>query len=118
LTLLLIVTVLVVSLYGTIKKQSPDSWQNRRAQMLKQLKQIEGKHLVIVSYGPQHSFHDEWVYNEADIDGAKVVFAHAMNSAQDCQLAEYFKCHQIWSLEVDGDESVPKLRAYPPNLCE
>ena len=54
-----------------------------------------------------HSFHNEWVYNEADIDGAKVIFARAMNSRQDCQLVEYFKSRRIWSL--DADQSIPKL---------
>ena len=36
--------------------------------LLKRLKQEDGKHLVVVSYGPGHSFQNEWVYNEADID--------------------------------------------------
>jgi hypothetical protein len=118
LTLLLAFAALLVSLHGTIKQESSTSWQNRRAQVLKQLKQKDGKHLVIVSYGPRHSLHDEWVHNEADIDGAKVIFARAMNSTKDCQLAEYFKFHRKWVLEVDADETMPKLNPYPPSLCK
>jgi hypothetical protein len=118
LTLLLAIAALLISLYGTINKESSAAWQNRRAQLLKQLNQQDGKHLVVVTYGSRHSYHDEWVYNEAEIDGAKVVFARAMNTNQDCQLAEYFKSRRIWSLEVDGDESIPKLKPYPLDLCK
>jgi hypothetical protein len=118
LTLFLAIAAFLVSVYGTIKKESSATWQNRRAQLVKTLKQEDGKHLVVVSYGTQHSYHDEWVYNGADIDGAKVVFARAMTSRQDCQLTEYFKFHRIWLLEIDADETMPKLKPYPLNLCK
>ena len=118
LTPLLAIAALLVSLHGTIKKAGSSSWPNQRAQLLQQLKQKDGKHLIIVSYGPGHSFHDEWVYNEADIDGGKVIFARAMNSRQDCQLAEYFKFHRLWLLEVDADDSMPELKPYPLSLCK
>ena len=118
LTLLLAVVALLVSLHGTIKKASSSLWTNQRVQLLQQLKQKDGKHLIVVSYGRRHSFHDEWVYNEADIDGARVVFARAINSRQDCQLAEYFKFHRLWLLEVDADDSMPELKPYPLSLCK
>ncbi len=118
LTPLLAIAVLLVSLYRTIENDSSSSWQDQRAHLLKQLKQEDGKHLIIVSYGPGHSFHDEWVYNEADIDSAKVIFARAMNSRQDCQLAEYFQFHRLWLLEVDADDSMPELKPYPLSLCK
>ena len=41
------------------------------------------------------------------------MFARAINSTQDCQLVEYFKSRRIWSLEVDGDQSIPELKPYP-----
>jgi hypothetical protein len=116
LTPLLAIAVLVVSLYGTIKKDNSSSWQEQRAQVLRELKQEDGKHLIVVSYGPGHSFQNEWVYNEADIDHSKVVFARAMDNTQDCQLVEYFKSRRIWSL--DADQSIPKLEPYPRNQCE
>ena len=71
-----------------------------------------------MSYGPRHSFHYEWVYNEADIDRAKVIFARAMNSRQDCQLVEYFKSRRIWSLDIDDDQLIGKLKPYPMSLCK
>jgi hypothetical protein len=116
LTPLLAIAVLVGSLYGTIKNDHSSSWHEQRAQLLKRLKQEDGEHLVVVNYGLGHSFQDEWVYNEADIDHSKVVFARAINSTQDCQLIEYFKSRRIWSL--DADQSIPKLEPYPRNQCE
>jgi len=116
LTPLLAIAVLLGSLYGAIKKDNSSSWQDQRAQLLKRLKQEDGEHLVVVNYEPGHSFQNEWVYNEADIDHSKVVFARAINSTQDCQLIEYFKSRRIWSL--DADQSSPKLEPYPRNQCE
>jgi hypothetical protein len=84
-----------------------------RARILAQLKQAEGRHLVIVRYSPQHSPHDEWVYNEADIDGAKVVWAREMDMTQNRKLLEYFKDRHIWLVEVDQDHSAPELVPYP-----
>jgi len=116
LTTLLAFAWLVVSLYGAIKKDNSSSWHEQRMQLLKRLKQEDGEHLVVVNYGPGHSVQNEWVYNEADIDHSKVVFARAINSTQDCQLVEYFKSRRIWSLDVD--QSITKLEPYPRNQCE
>jgi hypothetical protein len=44
-----------------------------RAQIARQLQAIPGRHLVIVRYGPHHDVDWEWVYNQADIDHAKLV---------------------------------------------
>ena len=38
------------------------------------LSQTPGKHLIVVRYDPEnHNIHDEWVYNGAEIDTAKVL---------------------------------------------
>jgi hypothetical protein len=117
LTPLLAIAALVVALYGAINNDYSSSWHEQRAQLLKRLKLEDGEHLVVVNYGARHSFHNEWVYNEADIDHSKVVFARAINATQDCQLVEYFKSRRIWSLQIDGDQSIAKLNHYPTSLC-
>ncbi len=66
---------------------------------------------------PSIRYHDEWVYNEADIDNAKVIFARAMDSKQDCQLVEYFKSRRIWSLYIDDDKLAPEFKPYPISAC-
>jgi hypothetical protein len=54
-------------------------------------------------------YHAEWVYNEADIDASKVVWARAMDFKEDCKLIEYFKGRKLGSLTIDHDESPVRL---------
>jgi hypothetical protein len=67
-----------------------------------------------VRYGPDHFPHFEWVYNEADIDAAQVVWARELDEASNRRLMEYFKDRKIWLLEVDRrTEGKVKLVPYP-----
>jgi hypothetical protein len=94
-------------------------WAHRSAQttprgrILEQLKEAEGRHLVIVRYGPLFRLNEDWVLNEADIDGAKVVWAREMDEPQNRQLVEYFKDRQAWLVEVGQGQSYPELKPYP-----
>jgi hypothetical protein len=88
-----------------------------RSRILAQLKEANGRHLVIVRYGPRHLTNEEWVYNEADIDGAKIVWAREMDSAQNRKLLEYFRDRHIWLVQVGMDGSSPELRPYPVGLA-
>jgi hypothetical protein len=82
-----------------------------RARALAQLKKLDGKELVIVRYGPKHEPDKEWVYNEADIDRAKVVWARDMGREQNQELVRYFKDRQVWLVEPDNQP--PTLSPYP-----
>ncbi len=88
-----------------------------RAAIAKTLSNTPGKHLVVVRYGEDHNEHDEWVYNGAEIDAAKVLWARELDSAQNAKLFAYFKDRQIWLVEPDTDnkELIPyPLPAVPP----
>ena len=78
--------------------------------MVASLEKTEGKKLVIVRYERGHNPHVEWVYNGADIDNAKIVWARQMTLAQDKQLIEYFKGRQ--TLLLNADAHPPKLTPY------
>jgi len=62
--------------------------------------------------------HPPWEYNEADLDRAKVIWARRMDAVQNCKLMEYFKNRHLWFLEIEGDQSTPKLNLYPAHLCQ
>ena len=65
------------------------------------LRQQEGKDLVFVRYSDTHDFHKEWVYNEANIDSAEIVWAREIDPGSDRALIEYFNGRQVWVLEPD-----------------
>ena len=105
------------SLYVSVHQEPSSVAGFQRARLLQQLERENGKHLIIVNYGPAHSVHHEWVYNEANIDNSKVVWARKMDRSQDCRLIEHFSERRIWSLELDGDQSRAKLVPYGRDLC-
>jgi hypothetical protein len=72
---------------------------------------------VIVHYSSRHSPDQEWVYNGADIDGSKVVWAREMDAQSDARLLSYFKDREVWLLNAD---SIPqRVRPYDAdsNMC-
>jgi hypothetical protein len=79
----------------------------QRARILDGLNREEGRHLVIVRYTPEHSPHNEWVYNEADIDNARVVWARDMGADRNLELINYFKDRRVWLLEADATRPEP-----------
>jgi hypothetical protein len=73
-----------------------------------------GKHLIIVRYTDDHNIHDEWVYNGAEIDNAKVLWARELTPEQNAKLLTYFKDRKIWLVTPDTDNTY--LEPYtPPN---
>lgn len=79
-----------------------------RAALESQLSQLPGQQLVIVHYKPDHDIFDEWVYNDAEIDKSKIVWARDMGAAKNAELVKYFSNRRLWIL--DADARPPKLR--------
>jgi hypothetical protein len=90
--------------------QQPGDWATERIRIASALQNMAGNHLVIVQYGHGHNPHAEWVYNGADIDGSKVVWARSMDDAANKRLLAYFENRRVWLLPVD--EGTPRLRPY------
>jgi hypothetical protein len=69
------------------------------------------KQLLLVRYSTEHDPGEEWVYNGADIDGSKVVWARDMGWERNMELIRYFKDRQAWL--VEPDEIPVRVSPYP-----
>jgi hypothetical protein len=80
----------------------PDHFGVERASIQSRLQQLPGNQLVIVRYSASHDPAEEWVYNDADIDGSKVIWARDMNAAENMELLNYYKDRKAWVVEPDA----------------
>jgi hypothetical protein len=92
------------SWFGTSPRGLP------RARVLKQLETNPGPQLAIVRYSPSHDPVIEWVYNSADIDRSKVVWARDMDPASNRELLRYFHERKAWLVEPDFNP--PRVSRY------
>jgi hypothetical protein len=83
-----------------------------RAAIEEHLEASGSQHLIIVHYSSKHLVLEEWVYNRADIDNAKVVWARDIPGMSLRPLLEYYANRRIWTIEPDSPG--PKLVPYPP----
>jgi hypothetical protein len=83
-----------------------------RAAIARELSHVPGKHLIMVRYEEDHNVHDDWVFNGAEIDTAKVLWARELDAEQNAKLLAYFKDRQIWLVEPDTDNT--ELIPYQP----
>ena len=84
-----------------------------RAAVMSKLERIPGEHLVMVRYEQDnHNIHDEWVYNGAEIDNAKILWARELDPEQNAKLFAYFKDRKIWLVTPDSDNTY--LEPYTP----
>jgi len=85
---------------GEVDLTGREEFRSARASIIHRL--AEGRfHLVFVHYAPNHDFHQEWVYNEADLDKAHILWAREMNPTEDRKLVDYFHSRDVWVLQPD-----------------
>lgn len=68
--------------------------------------------LVFVRYGERHRFTNEWVYNDADVDTASVVWARDRGPEENAKLRRYYLNRSVWLLDADAAD--PALVRYDP----
>ncbi len=78
----------------------------RRIAVNRELETIPGKLLIFVRYAPQHIFQDEWVYNRADIDTSRIVWARDLGEPENAKLGAYYPDRTVLLLEPDGPAPV------------
>jgi hypothetical protein len=96
-----------ISWYG------PDHFGTERDRVETSLEQTPGKQLVIVRYSSQHTPFDEWVYNSADIDNSKVVWAREMDAANNQELIHYYRDRKVWLVQPDSQPATISPYASP-----
>lgn len=84
----------------------------KHASVDEQLRKLPGEHLVLVSYGPHHQIYEELVYNHADIDGSKTIWARSLGAEKDHELIQHYSNRDVWLLYDDG--RVTLTRALSP----
>ena len=83
-----------------------------RAEVATELDAIPGDLLVFVRYWPGHIFQDEWVWNEADIDHARVIFARDLGDGDNRTLLRHYQGRTVLLLEPDARPA--RLSAWIP----
>ncbi|MFY9938934.1 MAG: hypothetical protein WAK33_18780, partial [Silvibacterium sp.] len=71
------------------------------------------KVLIFVRYGPKHNIHLEWVFNDANIDESRIVWARSLPNGKDDELLHYYPARQAWILEDDGTTTLWPMDAGP-----
>jgi hypothetical protein len=94
-----------VSWYG------PDHFGVERDRVESALANLPGKQLAIVRYNSTHVPFNEWVYNAADIDASKVVWARDMDAADNQELIHHYNDRKVWL--VQPDLQPPSVSTYP-----
>jgi hypothetical protein len=94
--------LLRVSMHLRQKPPAGERWSRSRARVAAQLQSMPGKQLAIVRYSSQHDLGCEWVYNAADIDHSKIVWAREIPGLDPKPLLQYFSNRKVWLVEADS----------------
>lgn len=89
-------------------------WALDRARVRRELERLPGKHLAIVRYPPHYmrwTVAREWVYNAAEIDETRVVWARELGPSANRHLLRYFADRSLWLVEAGVNP--PRVTPYP-----
>jgi hypothetical protein len=90
---------------------------SHRAQVRGRLEQLPGRDLVLVRYSDDYTIHDEWVYNDARIDSASIVWAHDLGDQANRALLDYYSDRKVWLLFLQWGAR-PELTPYQAGLAK
>ena len=69
---------------------------------------IPGTHVILVAYHHVEFKAVEWVYNGADIDGSRIVWARDMGPGANLELMRYYPGRQFWRVDADDRPAVAR----------
>jgi hypothetical protein len=91
---------------------SPLPLRIERERIASQLSSMQGRHLVIVSYGPRDIPGEEWIANKPDPRSAKIVWARDMGAVKNEELLRAYPGRHVWS--VNRSDPLHQLVAAKP----
>jgi hypothetical protein len=86
-------------------KHNYQSWccrvqpNSNQARIAAQLDQIPGNHLVFVRAKTDEDNLLQWIYNDADIDRSRIVWARDLGSEKDAELMRYYAGRHTWMVD-------------------
>jgi hypothetical protein len=89
----------------------PGQFGAQRAAVIDKLERIPGNHVVLVRYESSHDPMDEWVYNDANIDGSRIIWASDMDPESNQQLIRFYGDRDAWMVQPDAGQG--ELTPYP-----
>jgi hypothetical protein len=108
----LVASAVVADAGEFVSRRVPSRWSNVRASIEQELASRRGRSLVLVSYGPAHSIHEEWVWNGADPAAARVLWARSRDRESDAKFRALWPDRTCVLLHVEGapaDVPTPRL---------
>ncbi len=76
-------------------------WHRERQALQRKLEADGERHLILVVYENLRS--PDWVYNGADLENSKVIWARSLSNASDQGLIDHFPGRKIWKLQAGTD---------------
>ncbi len=86
-----------------------------KQRIARDLEQIPGQHLVFVKTKTSEFNLLQWIYNAADIDASRIVWARPLGAEEDARLIEYYRDRQVWI--VDPNVEPATLRPFSAPCC-
>jgi hypothetical protein len=87
----------------------------KHAVVEERLEKLPGEHLVLVHYGPRHQIYEELVYNRADIDASKTIWARSLGAEKDAALIRHYPNRDVWLVDEDAGITLSRSPAAPPS---
>jgi hypothetical protein len=102
--LLPVAQLVAILLFAAKQGVAPSTGPNAREGVETRLQALDGRHLVVVKEDCSPA---NWgfVYNDPDIDAAKIVWAKDLGAQDNAALLAYFRDRRIWLLEIERGET-------------
>lgn len=78
----------------------PDVYGTDRAHVVSELESHPGPQLALVRTSPNRNVLDQWIYNGADLNTARVLWAYDMGAAQNAELMRQYPGRTAWIIDL------------------